>query len=98
MGRYLVERYLPGISQEELAAVTERLRTAAATLVREGETLRYLGSTFVPEEESCFCQFEAASREAVERACKRADVPFARITEARAFPTDDKEEQWAGSQ
>jgi hypothetical protein len=83
VGYYLVERYLPGITEQELTEATARLRAAA-----EREALCYLGSTFVPAEEACFCRFEAPSREAVERACRRADVPFARITEARAFPTE----------
>ena len=96
MGLYLVERYLPGITPDELARARERLRGAAAALRTAGQPVRYLGSTFVPQEESCFCQFEASSAELVERACRNADVPFARITEARAYPSESKEEQCAG--
>ena len=95
MGLYLVERYLPGITSEELAAARARLRLATADLTAGGEVVRYLGSTFVPAEESCFCQFEAASVGVVERLCRRARVPYARITEARVY-NEAREEQCAG--
>ena len=91
-GLYLVERYLPGVRDEEVAAASVRLRAAAAELAADGTDVRYLGSTYVPEEESCFSHFEAASRAAVELALERARVPFARVSEARAVH-GDKEEQ-----
>lgn len=86
--RYLVERYLPGFTPEQLSQATSRLAAAASELAAEGEDVRYLGSTALPEEESCFCRFEAQSREGVERACVRADVPFARIVEAEEFTSE----------
>jgi hypothetical protein len=85
MAQFMVERYLPGFRPEEVERATRRLRAAAAELAGAGEPLRYLGSTFVPEEESCFCAFEGDSREAVARVCERAQVPFARIHEVRSF-------------
>ena len=94
MGLYLVERYLPGITSEELAAARARLRLATADLAAAGERVRYLGSTFVPQEESCFCQFDAASAAVVDRLCRRARVPYARIAEARHY-TEAKEEECA---
>jgi Nickel responsive protein SCO4226-like len=79
---FVVERYLPGITAEELRASADRLAAATEGLAARGQAIRYLGSAFVPEEESCFCRFEAASAATVERACSRARFPYARILEA----------------
>jgi hypothetical protein len=81
---FIVERYLPGITPEALRACAERLAEAAARPTASGEEIRYLGSTFVPEEESCFCRFEAASARGVEEVCRAAEFPYARILEAEA--------------
>jgi hypothetical protein len=78
--RYLVERYLPGITRAELRATERGLADAAATVRAGGLPLVYLGSTFIPEEESSFAHFEGAL-EGVERACRLAGLDFARIVE-----------------
>ena len=82
----MVERYLPGMTARELDDASARLAATAKELVAEGVRIRYAGSTYVPKEESCFCRFEASSREVVERACERARLPFARIHAVRSFP------------
>jgi Protein of unknown function (DUF4242) len=88
----MVERYLPGITTGQLDEASARLAAASAELTANGVDVRYLGSTFVPEEESCFCRFESPDADGVRRACERAGVSFARIMETRDFaPT--KEEQ-----
>jgi hypothetical protein len=51
--------------------------------------VRYLGSTIVPGDEACFCQFEGPSEAAVAEANTRAGVPFDRIVEAVAVPAPD---------
>jgi Protein of unknown function (DUF4242) len=89
--KYLVERYLPGVTDGELDEAGERLAAAAERLAYDGVAVRYVGSTFVPEEESCFCRFESADPAAVIRACKQAGVPFARIVETREFPPSKEE-------
>jgi Protein of unknown function (DUF4242) len=73
---FVVERYLPGIGPDELRASAERLAAAAADLATGGKHIRYLGSTFVPEEGSCVCRFEASSQGLVDRACRQADFPY----------------------
>jgi Protein of unknown function (DUF4242) len=90
--KYLVERYLPGVTERQLDESGERLAAAAARLSAEGLEVRYVGSTFVLQEESCFSGFESASAEGVQRACEQAGVRFARIVETRDFPPR-KEEQ-----
>jgi hypothetical protein len=86
MRRYMVERYLPGMTARELDDASARLAATAEELAAQGVRVRYAGSTYVPKEESCFCRFEASSREVVERACERARLPFARIHAVRSFP------------
>lgn len=85
MGTHLVERYLPGIDRAGLAAMVDRLVAASGELRAEGEDVRYFGSFFLPEEESCFCWLEATSATAVEELNRRAKAPFARISSAIAF-------------
>jgi hypothetical protein len=89
--KYLVERYLPGVTDGQLDEAGERLAAAAERLADDGVEVRYVGSTFVPEEESCFCSFESAGRDAVKQACEQAGVPFARIVETREFPPSKEE-------
>ena len=78
----MVERYLPGLGYEGLADAVARAASAAAELTREGMQVAYLGSTFVPAEEACFCRFEACELGAVEEANRRAEAPFWRVVEA----------------
>ena len=79
MLRFLVERYLPGATQEALRESSRQLTEAADALAAGGESIRYLGTTFVPAEESCFSCFESASDVAVRRTLEAAGVPYARI-------------------
>lgn len=76
---YVVERYLPGVAPDELEGLFTRLARATRELREEGTPVRYLGSTIVPGDESCFCQFEAPSEQAVAEANRRAAAPFDRI-------------------
>ena len=81
---YVVERYLPGLDQAELRCSLGRLGLATEELRQEGIRVRYLGSTIVPGDEACFCQFEGPSEDAVAEANRRADLPFSRVVEAVA--------------
>jgi Protein of unknown function (DUF4242) len=91
---YLVERYLPGLSRADLELALERLGRVAEELQREGTEVRYLGSTIVPADEACFCQFEAPSRAVVEELNERAKLRFDRIVSGvvvpKAQPSTDK--------
>jgi hypothetical protein len=81
---YVVERYLPGVSSSELERVLDGLRRTTREMRGEGTPVRYLGSTIVPEDEACFCQFEGPSQAAVAEANGRAAVAFDRIVPAIA--------------
>ena len=76
---YVVERYLPGVPRAELERDLERLEQAT-----RGTPVRYLGSTIVPDDEACFCQFEAPSEQAVADANRLAGLSFDRIVPAVA--------------
>jgi hypothetical protein len=82
---YLVERYLPDVGHEELRELAARLEAASAAARADGTPVRYLDSTFVPDEESCFCRFEAPSVEAAALVNQVASAPYARITAAVAL-------------
>ncbi len=82
MGIFLVERYLPDVSFEELSLLVERLKAAGARLRAEGTPVRHLDSTFVPEEETCFCRFEAPSTQVTAAVNQLAEAPYARISAA----------------
>jgi Nickel responsive protein SCO4226-like len=75
MPTYLVERYLPGRDREWLEA-------ALARIPRQRDGVKYLGSTYVPSDDSCFSRFEAETADDVRDANEVAGVPFARIVAA----------------
>jgi hypothetical protein len=87
MGLYLVERYLPS---QEVAEAAERVDVATSQTASEGISVRYLGTTYVPDDETCFCEFEAPSREVVEQVNERANAPYTRILPAVRISTRGK--------
>lgn len=89
MALYLAERYLPGITREQILAAAARARDTAVRMTEEGTAVRYVGSTFIPEDEACFCLFDAASAETVKEANERAAIPFDRIIEAVRVASED---------
>ena len=78
---YVVERYLPGLTRSNLLGTLADLERATEEL-RDGPTVRYLGSTIVIGDEACFCQFEASSEAAVAEANRTAGLSFDRIVPA----------------
>lgn len=86
---YMVERSLPGISNEQLAGAQKAAIATAEQFSREGTPVRYLRSTFVPAEHRCLCLFEAPSGEAVRQVNEAAGLPFTRIVEALHLPRPD---------
>jgi hypothetical protein len=82
MASYVVEAYLPRLSREELSSFEQRLRRAARLVSRRGTRVDHVRSVHIPDDETCFHFFEAASAEAVDAAGKQAGLVFDRITEA----------------
>ena len=93
----MVEQYLPGMSAVELDDASARLIAAVADLAARGAEIKLVGSTFVPEEDSCFCRFEASSSEVVRRVFELAGLPIARIHLVHSLPRihEKKEEPCA---
>ena len=89
MTKYLVERYLPGITPDQLAAAAGSAKRTTAAMTQEGTPVQYLRSTFIPGEEKCFCLFEGPSAEVVRTANDRAQRSYERIVEALHVASDD---------
>ena len=82
MAVYLVERDLPGITMEQLAAAQKSAIQSSKEVTAEGREVRYIRSTFVPGENKCMCLFEAANADHVREANERGNIPFTRIVPA----------------
>jgi hypothetical protein len=82
MPSYIVEVYMPRSRAHEARATASRARAAAVQLSREGVPVRYVRTTFLPDDETCLHVFEAASAELVEAASSRAELGRARIVPA----------------
>lgn len=82
MAVYLVERDLPGVTMEQLAAAQKRAIQVGIELTAQGKQVRYIRSTFVPGEHRCMCLFEASTPELVREANEKAGIPFTRIVPA----------------
>jgi hypothetical protein len=82
MASYLVEVYVPRVSRAELRSLEDRLRGAADAVSRSGTPVRHVRSVHVPDDETCFHFFEAASATAVHAAGRGAGVIFDRVAEA----------------
>jgi hypothetical protein len=79
---YLVEAYVPRSSARRGRAAAREARAAAEELAREGTSVRYMRTTFLPDDETCFHVFEASSEKAVGEVCRRAGIGSARIVPA----------------
>ena len=82
MAVYLVERDLPGVTMDQLAAAQKRAIQVGMDLTAQGREVRYIRSTFVPGECRCMCLFEASDPEHVREANEKAEIPFTRIVPA----------------
>ena len=89
MGQYLVERHLPGISPDQLAAAAASAKRTTAEMTREGMPVRYLRTTFLPDDERCYCLFEGPSADAVAAANDRAGLPYERVAAATHVAAED---------
>jgi hypothetical protein len=80
--RYLVEWYQPALSEALLEETTRQIDRSTAELAKEGTAVGLLLTLFMPDDEVAFCLFAAGSPASVEQACRRAELPFERITRA----------------
>jgi hypothetical protein len=86
--RYLVEWYQPALSEALLEETSRQIDRSAAELSSEGTAVSLLLTLFMPDDEVAFCLFAAGSPASVEQACRRAALPFGRITRAITGPCE----------
>lgn len=79
---FLVECYLPGVAERDVAAASERARRAAEELHSRGRDVAYLGALFVAADEAVFHQFRARNAALVVEASRMADLQFERVVES----------------
>jgi uncharacterized protein DUF4242 len=82
VAEFLIELY---VSRGDGAAAerdAELARSAAEQLTLRGTPVRCLRGIFVPEDETCFLLYEAASAEAVQEAAELAGLQFDHVAEA----------------
>lgn len=82
MGIYMVERSLKGISMDDLGGAQKAAIGKAAEMKAGGTDIRYIRSTFAPQDGRCMCLFEAATEADVKRLNDDAGLPYDRIVEA----------------
>lgn len=79
---FMVDRYLPGITKEQLAQAQRATIQTSQKFTAQGKKVRYIRSMFVPGEARCMCLFEAENSQVVKEVNEAAKIPFARIVDA----------------
>lgn len=82
MPSYIVETYVPRAQSGDAPAAGRRARAAAEELSGEGRPIRYVRTTLLPDDETCFHVFEASTSETVDELCRRADLGHVRVVGA----------------
>lgn len=82
MSVYMVERNLKGISMDDLGGAQQAAIAKAGDMSAAGTGVRYIRSTFAPDDGRCFCLFEAGSEADVKRLNDEAGLPYERVVEA----------------
>jgi Protein of unknown function (DUF4242) len=90
---FLVEHYWPDATPDAFRTSVARVRAAVDNLAGSGAPLRFLHSTFVPEEESALCVFSSPAAGLVEQAYRRAGVSFERILSVLEIAPGEPAEQ-----
>jgi hypothetical protein len=85
VAEYIAECFWPGVQEADLVALDDRVARSAAELDQNADTVRYLGSLLLREDEVVLCRFEG-SEPAVRRIAEGAAIPFERILEAGHSP------------
>ena len=79
---YMVDRDLPRITPEGLAALQGAEIAAALRCSAAGRPVRYIRSLFIPGEARCLCLFEAPDEAILVALNELAQLPFTRIVVA----------------
>jgi hypothetical protein len=79
---FMVERDLKGITIPDLAAAQQAAIAQGKQMTAAGTPVRYIRSTFAPEDGRCFCLFEGASAADVRKLNDAAKIPYSRVVDA----------------
>lgn len=79
---FLVERELKGISMENLSAAQRAAIGKAAEMRASGTEIRYIRSTFTPDDGRCMCLFDAETAASVSRLNDEAGIPYHHVVKA----------------
>lgn len=82
MAVFMVERDLKGIAMEDLAAAQKAAIGKAGEMREKGSDIRYIRTTFAPEDGRCMCLFEAPTEADVKRLNDDAGLPYNRVVPA----------------
>ncbi len=82
MSVFMVERNLNGITMEALGAAQQAAIRQGRQMTLEGTPIRYIRSTFAPEDGRCFCLFEGKSEADVRKLNDDAKIPYSRVVAA----------------
>ena len=82
MSVFMVERDLKGISMENLGGAQKAAISMAQKMSAAGTDIRYIRSTFAPEDGRCMCLFDAATDGDVKRLNDDAGLPYSRVVAA----------------
>jgi hypothetical protein len=82
MSVFMVERSLSGISMEDLGGAQKAAIQKGEEMTAAGTPVRYVRTTFAPEDGRCMCLFEAQSSEDVRRLNDEAGLPYDRVVPA----------------
>jgi hypothetical protein len=85
---FLVECYLPGVSEADVTAAGDRARLATEALQADGRVIEYLGATLIAGDEAVFHAFRASDAALVGEASRTAGLAFERIVESVAIRVD----------
>jgi hypothetical protein len=77
MPRYIIERTVPALSREDLAAVARRSMAVLADM----SEVRWIRSYVSDTQGKIYCEYDAPSPEAIYEHARRAGLPVDRITE-----------------
>lgn len=79
---FMVERRLGGISMDDLGGAQKAAINKGEELTAAGTPVRYIRTTFAPEDGRCMCLFEANTSEDVRRLNDEAGLPYERVVPA----------------
>jgi hypothetical protein len=77
---FVAECFWTGVQESDLVVLDRRVEACVAGMALDGQSVRYLGSMLMREDEVVMCFFEGSAAN-VRRAAELAEIPFERILE-----------------